>query len=358
MKKIAVVLGTRPEIIKLLSIIKFLEGSKLPYILIHSNQHYSKNMDTVFFDELQLPNPHYNLDIGSGKHAEQTGRMMSALETIFETEKPSAVIVQGDTNSVVAGALTASKMSIAIAHVEAGLRSYDRQMPEEVNRVITDHLSTFLFCPTRKQKNILLKEGISGKNVIVTGNTVVDAVVYAKKFATETVLKQHSLQAKKYILLTMHRPSNVDTKEALSTHLSNVAKLSAENNLKIIFPVHPRTLHSIQTFKLKIPKTITVTEPLGFIELLALEKFAKIIVTDSGGILEEGCILGTPTLNIRENTERPECVEVGASKTVGSDYKLMQESYKYFDTLQTKWRNPFGNGKSGQKIVQHILKNI
>lgn len=353
--KIAIILGTRPEIIKLSPIIRYCEKEKRDYFIIHTNQHYSENMDKVFFKELNLPTPKYNLNIGSGGQGDQTGRMLVEIEKILLQEKPNIVLVQGDTNSVLAGALSASKLGIKVGHVEAGLRSYDRTMPEEINRIITDHISDYLFCPTEKQKNILLNEGISEEKIFVTGNTIVDAVNQSLKLINKNLLNRYKIKEKAYILLTMHRPSNVDNKQILSKQLDNISKLAKKKGLSVIFPVHPRTKKNIELFNISIPDNFKVIEPLGFIELLCLEKNAKIILTDSGGIQEEACILGVPSLNLRENTERPECVEIGASKIVGSDYKQLEEGYDYYNKLNKYcWENPFGDGKSSKKMMEII----
>lgn len=352
--KICIILGTRPEIIKLSPIIRYCGKKKLDYFIIHTNQHYSENMDKIFFKELDLPSPRYNLNIGSGNQGDQTGRMIIEIEKILINEKPNIVLVQGDTNSVLAGALAASKLGIKIGHVEAGLRSYDRTMPEEINRIITDHISDYLFCPTKKQKEILVSEGISEAKIFVTGNTIVDSVYQSLKIINKDQLKKYNLNPGDYILLTMHRPSNVDNKEVLTKQINNISKLGKEKDLKIIFPIHPRTKKNIGSFKIDIPDNFKVIEPLGFLDLLSLEKNAKIILTDSGGIQEEACILGVPSLNLRENTERPECVEVGASKIVGSEYGLLIKGYDYFDKSKNlKWRNPFGENAT-RKIFEFI----
>jgi len=340
--KIAIILGTRPEIIKLYSIIKHCQQTNVGYFLIHTNQHYSKEMDQIFFEELELPKPDYNLAIGSGSHGKQKGRMIEKIETILIEEKPSHVFVQGDTNTTLAGALAASKLDCDVCHVEAGLRSYDRQMPEEINRVLSDHIADYLFCPTEKQKEILLSEGIDLHKIFVTGNTIVDAVSKMKQAFENGLLKQYNLAKEQYILLTMHRPANVDFKEKLSAHLVNIAKIAGEHALPVVFPVHPRTDSMLKNFAIKIPGNIRLIKPLGFKALLNLEANARIILTDSGGVLEEACILGVPSLNLRENTERPECVEIGASKIVGADYNKLRKEFNYYINSSRKWSHPFG----------------
>ncbi|MCF7831362.1 MAG: UDP-N-acetylglucosamine 2-epimerase (non-hydrolyzing) [Candidatus Pacebacteria bacterium] len=354
MKKTCILLGTRPEIIKLSSIIRFFEKHNLDYFIIHTNQHYSENMDKIFFDRLRLPSPKYNLNVGSLSQGNQTGRMLAEIENVLLIEKPELLLVQGDTNSVLAGALAACKLGIKVGHIEAGLRSYDRSMPEEINRIVSDHVSDYLFCPTEKQRGILLGEGIIDDKIFVTGNTIVDAVLESKSLLQKKILESNNLKENKYILVTMHRPSNVDKEDILSQHLENISRLSNDYNLDVIFPIHPRTLKNIKEFNLKIPDKIKIIEPVDFLELLSLEFYSKIILTDSGGILEEACILGIPTLNLRENTERPECVEIGASKTVGSSYDLLKKGYDYFIHNNKQWVHPFGLNPT-QKIIDFLM---
>lgn len=351
--KIAIILGTRPEVIKLSPIIRYCDSQQLDYFVIHTNQHYSDNMDKIFFQELQLTTPKYNLGIGSGEQGEQTGKMLVAVEKVLLIEKPNIVLVQGDTNTTLAGALAAAKLQIKVGHVEAGLRSYDRTMPEEINRIVVDHIADYLFCPTDKQAGILLEEGINKEKIFVTGNTIVDAIVHSAKNINNDLLLRYNLEKGKYILLTMHRPSNVDDKNILAKQLNNISHLARDKNLKVIFPIHPRTLKNIKNFNLTIPSNIKIIDPLGFVDLITLEKFAKIILTDSGGIQEETCILGVPSLNLRANTERPECVEVGASKIVGSDFNELLRGFNFYDQADGfKWPNPFGDGQSAANIIK------
>jgi UDP-N-acetylglucosamine 2-epimerase (non-hydrolysing) len=353
--KICIVLGTRPEIIKLSPIIRQLQSKKINFFIIHTNQHYSSNMDEIFFKELNLPQPKYNLNIGSGAHGDTTGRMLQSIETVLLKENPAWVIVQGDTNTVLAGALAASKLQIKIGHVEAGLRSYDRTMPEEINRILTDHMSDLLFCPTQKQANILLKEGIDKNIIIVTGNTIVDAVYQNIK-----LIKYHPefnhYQKENYFLLTTHRPSNVDNKTNLKSIINAVSTLSQKHKVKTYFPIHPRTKKQLELFKIKLdPKIFNILEPVGYLEMLALQKNAKLIFTDSGGIQEEACILQVPSITLRDNTERPETIEVGASVLTGPNkQKIISATAKQLKSKRT-WPNPFGDGTSSIKILKYIL---
>ncbi len=348
--KLAFVFGTRPEIIKLAPLFRAAKAQKIPFILIHTNQHYSPELDLIFFEELALPKPQFNLNIGPGTQTAQTSRMMERLEPILLEEKPDVVLVQGDTNSVLAGALVASKMNIPVAHIEAGLRSFDREMPEEINRIITDHISTYLFPPTPGSAELLVKEGITKKLIHIVGNTVVDAVMQNSAQCSEEGLTPFQVNAGAYSLLTMHRPSNVDTKEDLIAMLTALEGAYQQTKLPFIFPMHPRTGGALKKFGIELPKYIKVHEPIGYLEMLTLQKYAAFVFTDSGGLQEESCILGTPCLTLRENTERPETVEVGASRIVGRDPQKIKEAFAYFASKPT-WKNPFGDGTASTKIL-------
>ncbi len=315
--KIAIILGTRPEIIKLSPIIRECERRKLDYCIVHTGQHYSYEMDRIFFDELKLPLPGYHLDVGSGSHGRQTGKMLAGIEDILAKEAPDMVYVQGDTNTVLAGALAAAKLHIRIGHVEAGLRSFDRSMPEEVNRVMTDHVSDLLFAPTAASKELLLKEGIPENRIFVTGNTIVDAVRENLRLAGKKLLQNLGLSPKSYLLSTLHRQENVDDRARLTEIFKGLGLVSGECGLPVVLPVHPRTRKMIEAFGLKIPENIRLAEPVGFLEFLEAESNARLVLTDSGGVQEECCILGVPCVTLRENTERPETVQAGANVIAG-----------------------------------------
>lgn len=356
-KKIGIILGTRPEIIKLSSVIRYCQNNKLNYFIIHTNQHYSKNMDEIFFKELDLPKVKYNLEIGSGMHGEMTGNMMIKIEEVLLKEKPEIIFVQGDTNTVMAGALVASKLGIKVGHIEAGLRSYDRTMPEEINRIVTDHLSDYLFCPTKKQSDILIKEGISKKKIFITGNTIVDAIYECISISNKKskILKNLNLASNEFILVTSHRPSTVDNEENFKAVLNGIYDIAKKYNKKIIFPIHPRTRKMINNFKIKIPKEFIIIEPIGYLDMLKLQKESFLIVTDSGGIQEESCILKKKCVIIRDNTERPEAIEVGGCVLAGnSDSNRILNTAKKLINKKVKWINPFGNGRTGEKIINII----
>jgi len=259
-----------------------------------------------------------------------------------------------------AGALVASKMDIKVGHVEAGLRSYDRTMPEEINRVVTDHISDYLFAPTQAQADILIKEGINLDKIIITGNTVVDAVLECKDIADKNalVLKEHKLNKGEYILVTTHRPATVDHEVNLSIVINAIEEISEKYNKRVILPLHPRTKKMIEQFNIAIPENFSIVEPVGYLDMLALQKNAFLTITDSGGLQEETCILEKKCIVIRENTERPEAVEVGGCILVGNSdvNKIISETDKLVKK-EVRWSNPFGNGSAGEKIIESVRKH-
>lgn len=355
--KVSIILGTRPEIIKMSPVIRELEKKNLDYFILHTGQHYSYDLDKIFFSELELSEATYNLDIGSGSHAEETGKMLMGIEESLREEKPDIVLVEGDTNTVLAGALAASKLCITVGHVEAGLRSYDRNMSEEINRVLTDHVSDYLFAPTEKAMENLLKEGISKDKIFVTGNTLVDAIHQNLKIAERKadVLKKLNLSSKEYFLVTAHRQENVDNKIRLKGILDGLGMVYDKFKLPIIYPVHPRTIKRIKEFELKALNGIELIRPLGFLEFLQLETNAKLVLTDSGGVQEETCILKVPCVTLRENTERPETLEVGGNVLAGTNQTRIWDSVRVMLSKQKNWENPFGDGKTGERIIDIIL---
>jgi len=358
--KISIILGTRPEIIKMSPIIRECENSKISCFILHTGQHYSYNLDNLFFEELELPKPKYNLDVGSGTHAEQTGKMMIGIEKVLKKERPDIILVEGDTNTVLAGALAAYKLYIKVGHVEAGLRSYDRRMPEEINRILTDHCSDILFAPTEKAKQILINEGIEEKKIFVTGNTIVDAVYQNLELANKksNILKNLNLTRKDYILVTAHREENVDDKLKLKGILDGLEKTNKKFNFPIIYPIHPRTKKRIKEFNLKVPEGVKLIEPLGFLEFLQLEANAKLVLTDSGGVQEETCILKVPCVTLRDNTERPETLEVGSNILAGTNPEKIVECAELMINKEGDWKNPFGDGKTGKKILKILREKL
>jgi UDP-N-acetylglucosamine 2-epimerase (non-hydrolysing) len=360
--KIGIIVGTRPEIIKMAPVIRECQKRGISYFIIHSNQHYSKEMDSIFFSELALPTPNYNLGVGSGLHSNQTGNILIKMEPILIEEKPDVVLVQGDTNTVLAGALSASKLDIKIGHIEAGLRSYDRTMPEETNRIITDHISEYLFAVGPNQQAILAREGISDRKIYTVGNTVSDSLFQHLTLSEDksTILQSLGIEAGQYFLVTAHRASNVDNKANLVELLDLFDQLHARYSQTIVWPIHPRTEAKLQKFNIEVPSYLKLLAPIGYLDFIQLQKKAQLILTDSGGIQEEACLLGVPCITLRENTERPESIEVGANILVGRDAKkalaaadkwlLARDIGEVFN-----WENPFGDGHVAEAILDIIV---
>ena len=354
--KISIILGTRPEIIKMSPIIRECEALNLDFFILHTGQHYSYNMDKVFFEQLKLPSAKYNLDIGPGSHAEQTGKMLIGIEKILQEEEPDVVLVEGDTNTVLAGAIASVKLGIPVGHVEAGLRSYDRNMPEEINRILADHSSNYLFSPTEKSKEILLQEGVDREKIFLTGNTIVDAVFQNLQLSKNkfSILDELNLERKKYFLVTIHRQENVDNRTRFSKIIDGLDKLK-ELGFEIIYPIHPRAKKQLELFGLK-NKFVKLIEPLDYLSFLQIENNARLILTDSGGVQEESCILGVPCVTLRDNTERPETLDVGANILAGVKPNEIFEKSNLMLHNHNRWNNPFGDGTAGKQIVQLIKK--
>ncbi len=351
--KISIILGTRPEIIKFSPIIRECERLGLDYFILHTGQHYSYNLDRVFFEQLELPEAKYNLDVGSGTHAKQTGEMLIGIEEVLLKERPDVVLVEGDTNSVLAGALAAAKLGIKVGHVEAGLRSYDRGMPEEINRVLADHCSDFLFAPTPIAKKILLHEGIAEEKVFLVGNTIVDAVAQNLAMSKEKtdVLDEMGLKNVSYFVATVHRQENVDDRKKFSGIVEGLGRVVGDFGIKLIYPIHPRAGKRLKEFGLE-PRGVTLVEPLDYLGFLLLESKAELVLTDSGGVQEETCILGVPCVTLRENTERPETLDVGSNILAGTDPERILGAAKTMFGKDRSWENPFGDGKTAGRIIE------
>jgi len=278
------------------------------------------------------------------------------VENNLQKESPDIVLVEGDTNSVLASALAASKLHIKVGHVEAGLRSFDRKMPEETNRTLTDHCSDYLFAPTEKAKMILLGEGIPEDKIFVTGNTIVDAVRQNLKTARQRSysLSTLNLAPREYFLVTIHRPENVDNPVRFSSILEGLAKVASEFYLPIVYPIHPRSRKMLAKFGLE-PRNLRLIEPLDFLDFLQLESNAKLVLTDSGGVQEETCVLKVPCVTLRDNTERPETIEVGSNLLAGTCPNKIVECTRLMLNRESKWINPFGDGKAGKRIVKLVI---
>lgn len=367
--KIAVVLGTRPEIIKMAPIIDEIIKRRIDLTVIHTGQHYDVEMSDNFFRDLEIPTPDYNIHVGSGSHAKQTALMMEGIEEVLMDERPDIVLVQGDTNAVLAGSLVASKLHIAIGHVESGLRSFDMTMPEEINRRVCDVTSTMYFIPTEQAAINLLAEGYSRKNLFITGNTVVDAcfrhLEIAKKhgFDEESLVSLDIDNMDNILTLTMHRAENVDVKSRVTNIIGALKELS---DMNIIFPIHPRTKKTLQDFglfdELNNLNHVHIIKPLGYLDFLHLTSKSTLILTDSGGLQEEAITLNVPVLTLRYNTERPETVTAGGNMLVGSDKELILENAnkilndKEFADKMKNAPNPYGQGNSAKLTVDAIQK--
>ena len=356
--KIAVILGTRPEIIKMSPVIRECQRKELDYFILHSGQHYSYNLDRVFFEQIKLPEPTYNLNVGSGSHAEETGKVLIGIEKVLQQEKPDVILAEGDTNTVLASALAAAKMCIKVGHVEAGLRSYDRKMPEEINRILTDHCSDYLFAPTEMARTILLGEGIPEGKIFMTGNTIVDAVHQNLTIANSSgvdALRKLNLQPGRYFLVTIHRQENVDDSGRFAGVLEGLERIAIEFTTPVIYPIHPRSRARMSEFGLKADR-IRLIEPTDFLSFLQLESNARLILTDSGGVQEESCILNVPCVTMRDNTERPETIEIGANILSGTSPDTIVECSRKMLGAENTWRHPFGDGKAGERIVEIITE--
>ena len=365
--KIAVVLGTRPEIIKMAPIIDEIVNRDIELCLIHTGQHYDKEMSDNFFIDLEIPAPDYNINVGSGSHGKQTGLMMKGIEEVLMDEKPDIVLVQGDTNAVLAGALVASKLHIAVGHVEAGLRSFDMTMPEEINRRVCDVTSTMYFIPTEESAINLLADGYSRKNLIITGNTVVDACFRHLEIAKKRGFEEESLASlgidnmDNILTLTMHRAENVDDKKRVTNIIDALKELG---DMNIIFPIHPRTKKTLEDFKLfdelNNLSHVHIIKPIGYLDFLQLTSKSTLILTDSGGLQEEAITLDVPALTLRYNTERPETVTAGGNILVGADKDAILENAnkilndEEFAQKMKNAINPYGQGDSAKKTVDAI----
>jgi len=355
----AFVLGTRPEIIKLSPLIRECQRRQQPFVLIHTGQHYMESMDTVFFEQLELPAPEYHLGVGSGSHGEQTGEMVTAIETVLLDTEPDIAFVQGDTNTALAGGLAASKLDTDLAHVEAGLRSFDRTMPEERNRVLVDHVSEYLFAPTDQSRQHLLDEGRPESQIYVTGNTVVDAVARNRELAKEksSVLSDLRVADEPFFLLTAHRAETVDDRDRFQALLTGVADAAAAHGVEVVYPIHPRAQQMLEQHDMAAPDPIRVIEPQDYLDFLRLETAARIILTDSGGVQEEACILHQPCVTLRETTERPETLLADANRLVGTDPDQIRSGIATALDEPTDWDNPFGDGTAAETILSTVRDN-
>jgi UDP-GlcNAc3NAcA epimerase len=353
--KVVTVVGARPQFIKAAPVSRVIRqiGTE---ILVHTGQHYDKSMSDVFFEELQIPVPDYHLHVGSKSHGAQTGEMLSKVEEVLLKEKPDCVLVYGDTNSTLAGALAAAKLHIPVAHVEAGLRSFNKRMPEEINRILTDHVSRWLFCPTETAVKHLKTEGIV-KGVHLVGDVMLDAVQFNRTLAEQksTILQELNLQAGSYILITLHRAENTDDPARLS------AIVEAINQLPVpaVLPLHPRTRGKMQANQLEITNpNVLVIEPVGYLDMLQLEVNAKKILTDSGGVQKEAFFAKVPCITMRDETEWTETIELKTNVLVGADTEKILHAVETFTVDFSKVPPVFGHGDTAERIAAILREEL
>lgn len=362
MSKIAIgiLVGTRPTIIKHAPLIREFKKRNLPFFVIHAGQHYSDRMDGIFFRELEIPYPKYVLN--SVKHAKghgaQTARMLRGIEEILVKEKPAALLVGGDTNANLAGALAARKLHLRLGHVESGARSFDWRMPEEHNRVMIDHISDWLFTPSPAMKKNLICENVRGK-ILVTGSTIVDAVKEHSELASDKsrILEKLNLDPNQFMLVTVHREHNVDSRRNLRKILVSIRNISKHFPFPVIFPLHPRTRLRIKSFGLGNivnGRDVRFIDPLGYLDFLCLLESARVVLTDSGGVQQEACILKVPCVTLRENTEWTETLDVRANRLAGIEPDSVLRSVKEAVNSRRNWMNPFQSGAS-RKIVSFVV---
>lgn len=357
--RVAIAVGTRPEIVKMAPIIRACQAADVPFSLVHTGQHYSYELDGIFFKELELPTAEIRLEVGSGSHGYQISTILSRLEPIFRADPPDIVLVEGDTNSVVGVALAAKTLGIPLGHVEAGLRSYDRSMPEEMNRVLVDHIADVCFTPTKTAAAALVREGISHERVAVTGNTVVDEVLRQRDRADRLGIPALlGLEGQPYILATVHRAENTDDPERLRGIFEGLGRVGHELGLPVVAALHPRTVARLEQFSIPVEPVIRTVPPLGYLEFLGLQATASLVITDSGGLQEEACSLGIPCVTIRDSTERPESIEVGANVLAGTNPDRILGMAAMMLGRAPDWLNPFGDGRSGARIVDMLAGAI
>ncbi len=363
MKKFISVVGARPNFMKIAPIHRAFQKYKgrAVNLICHTGQHYDEKMSKVFFDDLELPKPDYYLGIGGGSHAEQTGKIMIEFEKICLEEKPDYILVVGDVNSTIACSLTAAKLHIKVIHVEAGLRSGDMKMPEEVNRVLTDRISDYLFVTEPSGLKNLHSEGVSNDKIFFTGNVMIDSLVYyLEKAGNSDVFEKYGINKGHYVTVTLHRPSNVDHEEQL-VRLINLLNVVAEKR-QIIFPIHPRTKNNMEKYNLleKLSSKVVLTEPLGYIDFLALTSNSELILTDSGGIQEEATFLGIQCVTLRDTTERPVTVEIGTNHLLGSNLdKALEVALDTLDGNIKEGKVPeLWDGEAAERIVKILVEKV
>ena len=360
--KVVSIVGARPQFIKAAPVSRELRWQHTE-VLVHTGQHYDDAMSRRFFEDLEIPEPDADLAVGPASHAQQTARIMERFEPVLCQQKPNVVVVVGDVNSTLACALAAAKLGVAVAHVEAGLRSFDRRMPEEINRVLTDAVSDFLFTTCADANENLLREGISPEKIFFVGNVMIDSLMkFREKSKASCIVEDLGLKRREYVLMTLHRPSNVDKVKNFRGLLEAVREI--QRRLPVVFPIHPRSRKMLQELGLQdeadqIPN-LRIIQPLGYVDFLRLMDLAQLVLTDSGGIQEETTVLGIPCLTLRENTERPVTVHQGTNQVVGSDPKrITQEAILVLEQRTRKPSRPkFWDGRAAHRIVDVLLKTM
>ncbi len=352
MKKILIVAGARPNFMKISPILRELKNHKqsFEYKLVHTGQHYDFEMSEIFFNELEIPKPHYFLNVGSDTHAKQTANIMIKIEDVLNDYNPDFVVVVGDVNSTLAVSITAKKMLFKVVHVESGLRSFDNIMPEEINRIITDRISDILFVSEKSGIENLKREGIDDNKIHFVGNIMIDTLLYQLNKLNKNKNKEN------YGVITLHRPSNVDNKENLKKIIRILNKVSEK--IKLYFPIHPRTKKNMDKFKISISDNIILSQPLGYMDFLNLWSKSKFVITDSGGIQEETTALKIPCFTLRESTERPITIEIGSNTLIKNDYDLLIKGID--DVLNNKYKESdipeLWDGNTAKRIIE-VLKN-
>ncbi|HVL68408.1 MAG TPA: UDP-N-acetylglucosamine 2-epimerase (non-hydrolyzing) [Vicinamibacterales bacterium] len=356
MKRILHVVGARPNFMKVAPVYRALVG-RAEQVLVHTGQHYDSQMSGVFFEQLGIPAPDVNLEVGSGSHAAQTAQIMLRFEPVVQERRPDWVIVYGDVNSTMAATLVCSKLLVPVAHVEAGLRSRDRTMPEEVNRLVTDALADVLFTPSADGNENLEREGVPAQKVHLVGNVMIDTLQRLLPLADTAAARARFGVPDRFALVTLHRPSNVDRAETLESIMEALADVAQK--IEVIFPIHPRTRARILEQRIAVPGSVRLLDPLGYLEFLALQRAAAVVITDSGGVQEETTYLGIPCITVRENTERPVTASVGTNVLVGRDMaRLRAEVDRALRGTERRGSvPPLWDGRAGDRIADVLVRS-
>ena len=384
MKKLLTIIGARPQIIKAAALNRAIRtkfSNRLTEVLVHTGQHYDHGMSDVFFEEMGIAKPDYQLGIGSGSHGKQTGKILEEIENVINLEKPDALVIYGDTNSTIAGSLAASKLHLPVVHIEAGLRSYNKRMPEEINRITADHTSTLLYSPTNSGLKNLEKEGfktleaareigkadINNPYVFHCGDLMYDNTLFysAKAKGKLELFANHEIEKGNYVLSTIHRPQNTDNLDTLLGILTALNEISEAEDVQIILPLHPRTANVLKEVeddrisKIKNNAKFKIIEPVGFLEMILLEKHSKLIMTDSGGVQKEAFFMKKPSVILRPETEWGEIVEHGCGVLAGSDPVKIKSGFdRYKNNMNLEYPSIFGDGKAAEFICQSIIEQL